>query len=727
VAQEVTGIFVDNPADTQPKDSNPNTPEQQKIVDMVDADYQVFRAKRQDIEDTWRLEDRMYEGGKRQWEGLRSEATMKSRPNSSDNIAGSQIDSITSALTGWTPEGKYLATEDGDEQKSQDITKFMPFEMRQIKFKAKYVKAVRRFVNHGLLLFKNIHDPTVEGGRGNNRFTGQNDIIPLDYGSFFPDPRIGDLLYIQKSKALIINQRKDIEYFKERWTGQGAKVQPDNYSSDVQIFEQDRTPSQNTFNTTSGSGEQTEKQKTAGLIEYWYKGVPKMMTAKDKQAFKDLAEQKLQDGIDPTEALAKADGKAKGIHCIYQSSSGVFLEHISYVYDHGQYPITVRCLFPVEGSIWPKGYMRDLISPQIMLNKFSELAVEQTAKMGNGAIIYEEGSIAESKIPIWKRIRSQVGAMLPVLRKDGVQELEGKGPPVMIMNFIQHWLTILQKIPRRFDSINGGTSAPGESGRHAEALQSAAQGNLSTATELIEDGLVESFEQYIELIAQFYTQERIGRVLGKSMTMSRSSIVSTAPTEYDTGNQVPHPDTGEMIPEVKQVQEEYVPQFDISVSIGVEKPQDREYWVQTAMTLFQTIDPMTQMPVIDAKAVIYTVDNGRMEPFEVIEERMQSDQKIMQQMQQLQQQLQQTQQENQVMHNMLVEGEKNKDKMMQDQQTQQGNNQNDAVKANNEAQAQQFQQQQQAHKMDMDKAKMLLETHKVLNPPVKEAVGSGKK
>jgi hypothetical protein len=634
--EKIKGIFSSDSEGDKEKGSNPNTDEEQKIVNMVMGDFPTFRENRQEIQDTWRAEERMYEGGKKQWEGLRSEATMKNRPNSADNIAGSQIDSINAALTGWFPEGKFGATENGDEEKSQELAKFMPWELKQIKFKAKYIKAVKRFVNHGMLLFKVVHDPTVEGGRGQNRFMGQNDVIPLEYGSFFPDPRIGDLLYLQKGKALILKFVKDIEYFPERFGEQGKKVQPDDSSSDVKIFESDRTPSENSFNTTGAGGKDT-KSKQAGLLEYYYKGTPMMMTEKDKTAFKELADRKLSGGYDPTEALAKAEGKAKGVHCIYVSTTGVFLGHTSYLYDHGQYPVVVRCLFTVEGTLWPKGYMRDLMSPQIMLNKFSELAVEQTAKMGNGAIFYEEGAIAESKIPIWKRIRSSVGAMLPVLRLEGVKEVEGKGPPAQIMNFIQHWLMILQKIPRRFDSINGGTVNAGESGRHAEALQSAAQGNLSTATELIEDGLAETFEQLIELVAQFYPTERIGRVLGKPVSMSRDKIMSTAMVDYETGNMVPDPQTGEMIPEVIQVKEEYVPKFDITVSIGVEKPQDREYWVQTATTLFQTIDPMTQMPVIDAKALIYTVDNGRMEPFEVIEERMGSEQQIMQKIQQLEQ------------------------------------------------------------------------------------------
>ncbi len=692
--EKINGIFT-NTKEPEADKQNPNTPDQQEIYDTVMGDYEVFKAKRQDIEDTWRTEDRFYEGGKRQWEGLRSEATMKSRPNSVDNIAFSQVESVVSALTGWTPEPRLEATEDGDEQKSQELVKFIPYELRCIKFKPKHVKAVRRFVINGLLLYKTVYDPTIEGGRGMNRYIGQNDIIPLDYGSFFPDPRIGDLLYLQKSKAMIIHTIKDLEYFKERWPEQGQKVREDNFSGDVEIFEEDRQVSTSTFNTTTSSGgAQTEKSKRSGLIEYWYKGKPKIMTPEDKKLFKEMAEEKLAESKDPSECLAKAEGTMKGVHCIYVSTSGVFLEHKSYVYDHCQYPVVARCLFPIEGSIWPKGYMRDLISPQIMLNKFSELAVEQTAKMGNGAIIYEEGAIAESKIPIWKRIRSQVGAMLPVIRKDGVQEIEGKGPPAMIMNFIQHWLTILQKIPRRFDSTNGGASFQGESGRHAEALQSAAHGNLSTPTELIEDGLAEVIEQYIELIAQFYATERIGRVLGKSVGMSRDRLMSGVQTEYETGNEVQDPMTGQMMPEVKPVIEEYVPKFDINVSIGVEKPTDREYWVKTAFTLFGTLDPMTGMPFIDAQAVRYTVENGRMEPFEVIDERMQRDAMLKQRLDQLTM-------ENEQLNAALVEAQGQMGEMQQNDLIAQ----NEANKAAMDMDKEQFNRSVQIEKLDIDRMK----------------------
>jgi len=637
VIDKIKGVFSGDD-DAKKADSNPNTPEQQKFYDTIMVDYNVFKDKRQEIEDTWRQEDRFYEGGKKHWEGLRTEDTMKLRPNSVDNVAWSQIESVVSGLTGWTPVAEFEGREPSDDPKAEELTAYFPFELEQMNFDEKYLLAVRRFVIHGLWLSKTVHDPTITGGYGDKRFIGRNDFIPLEYGTFFPDPRIGNFLYIQQSKAMILHMPKELEYFRERFGSQGKKVQEDNVSSDVEIFES---------NKEDGT---SYKAKRSGLIEYWYKGKPKLMTAKDKKLFKELADDALAEGKDPSTLEAKAAGTVDGIHCAYVSTSGVFLEHIPYVYDHGDYPIQVKSLFPIEGSIWPKGYMRDLISPQIMLNKFSELAVEQTAKMGNGAIMYEEGAIAEGKLPIWKRMRSAVAAMLPVADITKVKELQGTMPQTVILSFIQHYLDMLQKIPRRFDSVNGAANSQVTSGRQAEALQSASQGHLAVPSKLIQAALKESFRQQIGLIAQFYTQERIGRVTGKAVGISADKLKGLAPTEYETGNMVPDAMSGVEGPEVLQLQEEYVPDFDIKVKLGVEKPSDRDYWVNTA---WMALDK----GIIDTQAVTYTIENGRMEPFSVIEERMGKEQQLAQQMQELQAQLQQSQQENAQMKQMLVESE----------------------------------------------------------------------
>ena len=127
------------------------------------------------------------------------------------------------------------------------------------------------------------------------------------------------------------------------------------------------------------------------------------------------------------------------------------------------------------------------------------------------------------------------------------------------------------------------------------------------------------------------------RITGGQLAFSREQMVSQAPSTYEMESE-------QGVQEVPVV-EEYVPEFDIKINIGAEKPQDREYWVNSALTLLKTLDPMTQMPMIDAKAVQYTIQNGRMESMNVIQERMQRDQQMMQQMQELQMQNQQLQEQ----------------------------------------------------------------------------------
>ena len=651
--EKFAGVFG---SDEQAQNEPINTPEQQKLVDMALNDYQYFKAERQKYEPIWRQEQRFYRGD--HWHGLRPESVSQMRPNSVDNVAWSQVESITSKLCSWMPYPEFEPQEPGDEEKAADLNAYMPYELRCIKFQQKHIRAVRRMVIHGPLIYKVVYDPTVEGGSGMYRYFGQNDILPIDFATFFPDPRIRDFIDLQKGAAHMFHFRKPLEYFRERWPKQGKKVQPDMDEADVHIFDQNEY-SVRGFTADRMPGEGSGSIKTAGLIEYWYRGKPKIMTKEDRELFNQIAQEKLAQGLDPSEALAKARGTMNGIHCLYVTVGGVFLEHKSYVYDHGHYPIVARTLFPDEDNPWGKGYMRDMIKPQIMLNKFAEIAVETMAKQGNSGILYEPDAIP--KIERFRRDRSLPGAMLEVARIDGVKEMQGVNVPQTVFNMLEYYKEMLQKIPGQFDSANGQANPNVTSGEQAKALIGAANARLTVASQLIEDALQEVFEQYIANMAQFYIDERIGRVTGRQVSISRSRLINTMPSEATLID----PTTGEEI--TVQVMEEYVPKFDIAVKIGVEKPTDREYWIQTAFNLLATRDPVTNMPLIDAEGVRFAVQNGRLEPFDVIDQRMQRDQQIMQQLQQLQQQNQQLQQQLQDLvgqvqrydqQKMQIEGEK---------------------------------------------------------------------
>lgn len=688
---EVKGIF-NSTEPPKPDDGEINTPDQQKLWQMADYDYRVFKSKRNGHEEMWRKEQQMWDGD--HWKGLRppDNGPYPERMEYAGNYAWSQIESIIARLTGWVPSPDFEPTEANDEERAALLNTFIPWELNQIKFKPKHIRAVRRMVIHGPLIYKVLYDPTVEGGRGMNRFIGQNDILPVNFGSFFPDPSIKDFIDLQKGRAHIINNLLTLDYIRERWPEQGKKVQADNKSSDTEIFDMDTE-------TIVGTTFQNEDNRTTvNVLEYWYKGKPKYMSDEDKKLFMSRAEEALQDGKDPLEFVAKSKGQTKGIHCLYVTTNGVFLEHKAYVYDHGQYPIVARTLFPEENNPWGKGYMRDMIAPQTFYNRFVELAIEVTAKMGNSVIVYGTGaSITEAFKTIWKRFRSKPGAMLPVQGDvNQVKELQGVPPNPGILQYINHFLEMMQKIPGMFDSANGAANSNVTSGRQSEALIAAAQGRLSNAAELIEDAVQEVIEQYIELCAQFYTTERVARITGKDVSFSRDALMKQVETEYETGEMTVDPMTGQELPVMQKVIEEYVPKFDVKVNIGVEKPRDREYYIQTAYTLLQTVDPATGMPMIDAQAVKYTVENGRMEPMSVIEERMNVEAQQMAQMQQMQQENQMLQQQVQEMGGAL--------------QQEQMNNmtaQNEAAKMERDMQKQQFDQQMQSEKMNLEKVKTL--------------------
>jgi hypothetical protein len=670
-AQKAQGIFYKTEPEDQRLTQDPNTEEQQRLVDMALGDWEVFKPPREQMHDRWAEEQRFYNGD--HWFGLRTDAETRMRPNAKENIFFSQIESIVGKLCGWTPVPDFQEQEDGDKDKASALNDFIPQELKQIRFREKYKRAVRRAILHGPLIFQVLHDPDYEGGRGNYKYKGRNDIAPVDLYSFYPDPRITDFIELQRMSAIIVKpEPRTMEYIRKRWPDQGVKVQPDNT-----LGQHGETPgyqSSEAFNRDlyGGAGRTYTGTQTAEILEYWYRGLPKVVTRDDRELFRDMADMALERGADPAEYAAKAKGDMDGIHCIYVSKNGVFLEHKAYVYDHGQYPFVARTLYPEEGNIWGKGMGRDMIQPQIFLNKYSEIVMETMSKQGNSAIMYEEGAITKPRT--WQEQRSMPGAMLPVAagRMNSIKELEGVNVPSTAQNMQQYYQLVLQKIPGQFDSSNGAADSRVTSGEQAKALIAAAGTRLNTVSDMISEELEEVFLQYIELACQFYTDERIARVNGRRVSISRASLVSSVPTEYipvDDGMdpeqlQEPQmdPETGEMIApqpaeqsEPLELNEEFVPEFDIRVNIGVDKPQDREYWMQLAFNMMQMMDPIKQTPMIDAEAVRYTVQTGRMETMDVIQRRIDEEVQQAQQTQQSAQQLEQLQAENQQLQQALQE------------------------------------------------------------------------
>lgn len=702
LAKKVKGIFY-NPAHDEERNPNPNNDEQQQIVSMVLGDWEVFRPPQEEMHQWWAKEQRMYDND--HWSDLRSEEESRMRPNLSENVFRSQIESTVGKLCGWMPVPDFEEQEDNDKSKAADLNAFMPNELKQINFRQKFVRAMRRCLLHGPFILQTTHDPDFEGGRGMYRYTGRNDIVPVDLYSFFPDPRVTDFINLQKMAAIIVRpEPKTMEYFRKRFGKRGELVQPDNTQGEHGSTNELSSSAFNRDVFAGGTTMASTGTQTAHLLEYWYRGLPKLITREDREAFKDAAEEALERGADPSEYLAKLRGDMEGVHCIYISQNGVFLEHKAYIYDHGEYPFTARTLYPQEGSVWGAGFGRDMISLQIALNRFTEMAMETMGKQGNNAIMYEEGSITKPRT--WQEQRSIEGAMLPIAMggMDKVKPLPAADMPGSLFNMITHVLEMFQKVTGQYDSANGQADSRVTSGAQARALIAAAGTRLNTVSDLISESLQEVFRQYVELMVQFYTNERISRVNGRKVSISRASLISSVPTEYvpadgmmsepieqemmpappmspegmmPLGEEAPMPDmmgdpTMEGMlgadpmsmppgpqppqePEVLTLNEEFIPEFDIRVNIGVDKPQDREYWTQLGFNLLNIQDPVTGLPMLDGEGLSYILQTGRMESMDIIQRRIEERSQQTQQMQQTAQQAEQLQAENQQLQQALQE------------------------------------------------------------------------
>ncbi|MNN26182.1 hypothetical protein D3C81_1396820 [compost metagenome] len=102
--------------------------------------------------------------------------------------------------------------------------------------------------------------------------------------------------------------------------------------------------------------------------------------------------------------------------------------------------------------------------------------------------------------------------------------------------------------------------------------------------------------------------------------------------------------------------------------IGTEKPQEREYWMQLAFNLLKIVDPITQLPMIDAEAVRYVIQNGRMEPMDVINDRIEQASQREQQMQQQLQAGQQAMQQNRQLQQQVTQLQGQQSQQDQEQQ-----------------------------------------------------------
>jgi len=619
------------------------------------------------LETQWQDEHKMYKGD--HWNTShvnRSVTTMKKRQNSVDNFVFNTIENVVSNIAANTPDAKIESIDDNEIDNQQDmqqpeqqamqlqqqdmaevkpiipnmtrtevskrLTFMSKFNDKRNKFKAKWKRIVGEFIKHGPAIAAVIWDNDWIGGRGPERWIGDIKIVVVKKEEFYPDPAIVDLgERLQECSFINRKFRKKLSYIKNRWKD-GKFVAEEDNERDI-------------YQDEGQSHEQT------WLVEHWHRGKPKFMPANRRnellelsEKYKDIDEYKSQEYAD------MAEGKLDGIHLAY-AANGIFLEYIPYIYDHGRYPFVFKCRYYDQDNQMGFGEIKNITIPQILHNKADELEMDAFSRQGLGQEFYQKGSLSPTQKRAILDNSSKGGMMFEVDNINQILPRQNVTSPASLVNYKEHKQRMIETISS-VTPIQQGMS-PSANMPYKAIAELGARTDIRTksASDILEDFLVEVNELRIELFAQFYTHDRWYRVKsedGKMNTGNFNNTMMMFAWERDGKSEI------------------FVPEFEVNVKIMDEKPTDRNYWTTTAFEL-------QNRQIFLPEHVLYTLEEGKIPPLEKVLEDIKAQQQAMQEanMQKMQLEAQQIQ------HKMKMEEEKlnlEKMKIIQDGQQKQVEN-----------------------------------------------------
>ena len=551
------------------------------FVTRLISDQDNAESMRTDIRTVWDDEEKMYVG--KQWET--SEAPRKiqdksKRYNSVNNFIFGAVTNTHANITANVPEARMEGTEKNDLEMARKTTYMSRYNDYKNRWGDTWKDMVWQFVKHGCIIGAVLWDTDWIGGTGPNRWIGDVRILNIDKEEIYFDPAIVDLKRdLQDCDFIHRKFRKKIAEIQKKWD-----YEPPEESNDEDYEGSD--------------------PKTTWLYEVWRKGKPEkeLFTAEWKKYFNEKAEVE-EDSFKAQEYKDMAKGELDGVHLAYCTSDKV-LEYIPYVYDDGKYPFIFKILYKDMDNPLGFGMIRQLIKPQILHNYADELEVAAMTTEGLGGMYYQKGALSPKQKEDIRANNSRGGQIFEVNFIEGLQTRTGARVPTNIQNFKEHKQRMVEVISQN-TAIHQGIS-PGANMPYSSIAELGQRADTRTKgmVEILQDFLIELNQLRLSRFEQFYDEERYFRILGEDEDMIEGTF-SKKDMQKSWERQTP----------AGMVEEKYVPEFDIRVTIIDEKPTDRKYYTDTAINLLQ-------MGAIDKESLWYTLENGYFPPMKKILERM---------------------------------------------------------------------------------------------------------
>lgn len=470
------------------------------------------------------------------------------------------------------PEPNVLPREMQDEEDAQTLSSILPVIFERNEYEQTYSQAAWYKLKHGVAAKGVFWNPELESG------LGDIDIRFVDILNVFWEPGITDL---QSSRNLFVVSLRDNDILEQEYPQLKGKLQGNVIDIKQYVYDD--------------NVDITEKSV---VVDWYYKKRTRL-------------------------------GKTILHYCKFAGSEVLFAsenmpEYQDGYYEHGKYPIEFDVLFPEEGTPTGFGYISIMKSPQLYIDKLSQVVLENAMMSAKPRFFAKKGmGINEDEFLDWSK---------PLVwyegQKENLEELHVQQVGTNVINVLQMKIDELKETSSNRDVSQGSSSGGVTAAAAIAALQEA--GNKTSR-----DMISASYRSYtqecylaIELVRQFYDEARSFRITGE-----------TGKYEYIQYNNANI--QGQPLPPAYPGQElemGYAPATRVPVFDVVVKPQKRSPYSKMAQN--ELAKEMYQLGFFNPQLAEQTMTALELMDFdgeEKVKERVQQGATLMNQMAQMQQ------------------------------------------------------------------------------------------
>lgn len=399
----------------------------------------------------------------RHWEVMQGQADANRPKPTSAWLFNAIMNKHADAMDNF-PECSVLPREDGDREDARTLSAIIPVILERCEFEKSYSYNWWEKLKHGTAIYGSFWNPRLENG------LGDVDIKPIDILNIFWEPGIQD---IQESRNVFVLELRDNDLLEQEYPQLEGKL---GGNGGIELPQYEHDPS-------------LELTGKSAVVDWYYK--------------------------------VRTEGGRTLVHYVkFVGDTLLFssenLEEYADrgFYDHGKYPFVFDVLFPEKGTPCGFGYVALCKDPQMYIDKLSQAVLENAIRAGKKRwFIGAQTGVNKEQFLDWTSDFVDVEGSAN-LDDAHMREITTTPLPGSTLNLLQMKVDELKETVSNRDVSSGGSMGGVTAAAAITALQEA--GNKTSR-----DMIAASYRAYtqldyliIELVRQFYDQERGFRIIG---------------------------------------------------------------------------------------------------------------------------------------------------------------------------------------------------------------------